>query len=315
MTQKIATREAYGKALAELAANDERIYVFDADLSGATKTAVFKKAFPKRHFNAGIAEVNMVGMAAGFAACGKIPFASTFAVFGTGRAYDVVRNNVCYPKLNVKLACTHAGLTVGEDGATHQSLEDIALMNELPNMTVMCPADAVETKMVLEEAIKHDGPVYIRLGRAACPVLYDENHKFEIGKADTLKEGNDVTVIAYGMMVYKSLEAAEELQKEGINARVINMATIKPLDKEAVIKAAKETGAVVTCEEHSKYGGLGSVVAQVLATEYPAALEMVAVDDSFGESGKPEELLTKYHLQPSDIVAACKKAISRKVSK
>ncbi|WP_138268222.1 transketolase family protein [Anaerofustis stercorihominis] len=309
---KIATRESYGNAVTELGKENPNIVVLDADLAGATKSGVFKKAFPERHFNAGIAETDMVCLAAGLSLAGKIPFVSTFAVFGTGRAYDAVRNAVCYPKLNVKLALTHAGLTVGEDGATHQMLEDIALMNALPNMTVIVPADDTEAKQVVKAAVEIDGPVFMRFARAATPVVFGDDYKFEIGKAATIKEGNDVTLIACGIMVQKALEAADELAKEGINARVINMATIKPLDKDAVIKAAKETGAIVTCEEHSIYGGLGSVVSQALSNECPVPMEYVAVKDTFGESGTPDALLAKYHIDTPDIIEAAKKAVGRK---
>lgn len=308
----IATRESYGNAVTELGKENENIVVLDADLAGATKSGIFKAALPERHFNAGIAEMDMVCLAAGLSLAGKIPFVSTFAVFGTGRAYDAVRNAVCYPKLNVKLALTHAGLTVGEDGATHQMLEDIALMNALPNMTVIVPADDTEARQVVKAAAEIDGPVFMRFARAATPVVFGDDYKFQIGKAATIKEGSDVTLIACGIMVQKALEAADELAKEGINAKVVNMATIKPLDTDAVLKAAKETGAIVTCEEHSIYGGLGSVVAQALSKNTPVPMEYVAVNDTFGESGKPDQLLAKYHIDTPDIVEAAKKAISRK---
>ena len=308
----IATRESYENAVTELGKENSNIVVLDADLAGATKSGVFKKEFPERHFNGGIAEMDMVCLAAGLSLAGKIPFVSTFAVFGTGRAYDAVRNAVCYPKLNVKLALTHAGLTVGEDGATHQMLEDIALMNALPNMTVIVPADDTEAKQVVKAAAEIDGPVFMRFARAATPVVFGDDYKFEVGKAATIKEGDDVTLIACGIMVQKAIEAAEELKKDCINARVINMATIKPLDKAAVVKAAKETGAIVTCEEHSVYGGLGSVVSQALSEECPVPMEYVAVQDTFGESGTPDALLAKYHIDTPDIIEAAKKAVGRK---
>ncbi len=309
---KIATRESYGNAVSELGKKNNNVVVLDADLSKATKSDIFLKAFPDRHFNAGIAENNMVGLAAGLAACGKTPFVSTFAVFGTGRCFDMIRNSVCYPKLNVKFAMTHAGLTVGEDGATHQAIEDIALMCSLPNMKVIVPADDTEARQAVEAAASVDGPVYMRFARAATEVVFDESYKFEIGKASTLTNGSDVTIIACGAMVEKSLEAEKILKEEGINAKVINMATIKPIDEEAIKAAVKETGAIVTAEEHSIIGGLGSSVASVVVKNCPAPIEMVGVKDTFGESGKPEDLLTKYGLQASDIVAAAKKVIGRK---
>jgi len=312
MAEKIATRESYGKAVTELGKVNKDIVVLDADLANATKSGVFKKEFPDRHFNAGIAEMNMVGLASGLSLAGKIPFVSTFAVFGTGRAYDMVRNSVCYPKLNVKLALTHAGLTVGEDGATHQMLEDIALMNALPNMTVIVPADGPEAEQVVKAAAGIEGPVFMRFARAATDVIFDENYKFEIGKAAEIREGSDVTLIACGIMVAKALEAAEILKGDGINARVINMSTIKPLDNAAVEKAAKETGAIVTCEEHSIYGGLGSVVSQAVSKSTPVPVEFVGVNDVFGESGKPDQLIKKYHIDVEDIVEAAKKAVGRK---
>lgn len=312
MADKIATRESYGKAVTELGKKNENVVVFDADLAAATKSGVFKKAFPERHFNAGIAENNMVGMAAGMATCGKIPFVSTFAIFGAGRAYDMVRNAVCYPNLNVKFALTHAGLTVGEDGATHQAFEDIALMNGLPNMKVIVPADGPEAEQVVKVMAETDGPVYARFARAATDVIFDDNYKFELGKAATLTNGTDATIIACGIMVAKALEAEKILKDEGISVRVLNMSTIKPLDKNAVNKAAKETGAIVTAEEHSIYGGLGSVVSEAVVENNPVPVEMVGMQDTFGESGKPEELLTKYHVQTEDIVKAVKKAVKRK---
>lgn len=312
MTNQIATRVAYGNALAELGKTNKDIVVLDADLSKSTNTATFGKVFPERHFNCGIAEQNLLGVAAGLAAAGKIPFASTFAVFGAGRAFEIIRNSICYPKLNVKVAVTHAGLTVGEDGATHQSIEDIAIMRSLPNMTVLCPADAVETDKMIKAVVEYNGPVYIRLGRPNLPVILSEDYNFEIGKSVQLFEGKDVTIIAIGIMVAEAIKAKEELEKQGISARVINMSSIKPLDEEAVINAVKDTGAIVTAEEHSIIGGLGSAVADVLVKDVYAPLEKVGVKDTFGESGTPAELLKKYGLTSKEIVEAAKKSISRK---
>ena len=307
-----ATREAYGEALRELGGQNENIVVLDADLSGSTKTAMFKKEYPTCFFNAGIAEQSMIGTAAGLAAAGKTAFASTFAVFATGRAFEQIRNSVCYPKLNVKVAATHAGLTVGEDGATHQAIEDVAIMRALPNMTVLVPADAAEAKAVVRWAAEYNGPVYIRLGRSGVPDVFDESYEFKFGKAVTLKEGTDVTLIGMGIMTSAALEAAEMLAEEGISATVLNMPTIKPIDEEAIAAAAKATGAIVTCEEHNIIGGLGSAVAEVLAEKAPARLVRVGVKDTFGESGKPADLLKKYGLTASDIAAAAKQAIANK---
>lgn len=311
MIKMIATRDAYGEALKELGGINEDIVVLDADLSGSTKTSVFKKEYPHRFFNVGIAEQNLIATAAGLATAGKIPFASTFAVFATGRAFEIIRNSVAYPKLNVKIAATHAGLTVGEDGATHQALEDISLMRSLPNMLVLCPADAVETKKCIYKAVEHNGPVYIRLGRSKVPVIFDDNYEFEIGKGVLLKDGNDITIIATGVMVSKALEAAEELEKEGISPRVINMPTIKPIDKDIIIKAAKETKGIVTVEEHSIIGGLGSAVAEVLVENHPTHMERIGTMDTFGESGDGGELLNKYGLNVENIVNKAKKLLSK----
>lgn len=305
----IATRDAYGEALKELGGNNKNIVVLDADLSGSTKTSVFAKAYPERFFNVGIAEQNLVGTAAGLAAAGKVPFASTFAVFATGRAFEIIRNSVCYPKLNVKIAATHAGLTVGEDGATHQALEDISLMRSLPNMVVLNPADAVETKQCIFKAAEHNGPVYIRLGRAKVPVIFDESYEFEIGKGVELKEGTDVTIIATGVMVEKALIASEELAKEGISARVINMASIKPIDEDIIIKAAKETKGIVTVEEHSIIGGLGSAVAEVVAEKQPTRIIRIGTMDTFGESGDGFKLLEKYGLNVENIINKAKELL------
>mgnify|MGYP000846286987 CR=1 FL=1 len=309
---KIATRDAYGKALAELGHLNPDIVVLDADLSGSTRTAVFAQEFPERFFNMGIAEANMMGTAAGLAAAGKIPFASTFAVFATGRAFDQVRNSICYPRLNVKIAASHAGLTVGEDGASHQSVEDIALMRALPNMTVLVPADGVETELAVRAAAEYPGPVYLRLGRPKVPVIFGDDYNFEIGRAASLREGNDVTIAACGYMVGPALTAAEMLAGEGIGARVLNVSTVKPLDGETLVQAARETGALVTAEEHSIIGGLGSAVAELLGQEYPVPVLRVGIQDTFGESGPPEELLQKYGLTAGDIVGAVKKAIGMK---
>lgn len=308
----IATRDAYGQALAELGALNDKVVVLDADLSKSTKTNDFKKVFPERFFNMGIAEQNLLGTAAGFAAAGKIPFASSFAVFAVGRAYDQIRNSIAYPKLNVKIAATHAGLTVGEDGGSHQMLEDIALMRALPNMTVIVPADGVETKQVIMAAAAYDGPVYIRLGRPKVPVLFDESYQFEIGKGVVLKDGADVTLVAAGIMVSKAMEAAEALAADGISAAVVNISTIKPLDQQLIIEMAQKTGAMVTCEEHNIYGGLGSAVAEVLVEHCPVPMARVGVEDSFGESGLPDELLEKYGLTAANIADKAKAVIGRK---
>ncbi|MCX7695397.1 MAG: transketolase family protein [Caloramator sp.] len=309
----LATREAYGKALVELGKENKNIVVLDADLSKSTKTADFAKVFPERFFNVGIAEADLIGTAAGLSTCGKIPFASTFAMFAAGRAFEQIRNSVCYPKLNVKIAATHAGLTVGEDGASHQSVEDIAIMRSIPNMTVICPADDVETMAAVKAVSEYYGPVYIRLGRASVPTINDRpEYKFEIGKAVLLKEGKDVTIFATGIMVSEALKAAEELQKEGIDAEVVNIHTIKPLDEEAVVNSVKKTKAAVTCEEHNIIGGLGSAVCEVLAEKCPAPVKRVGIKDTFGESGKPAELLKKYGLTKNEIVKAAKEAVAAK---
>ena len=313
MAKNIATREAYGKTLVELGEKNKNIVVLDADLSKSTKTAEFGEKYPERFINMGIAEGDLMTTAAGLSTCGKIPFASTFAMFAAGRAFEQIRNSICYPKLNVKIAATHAGLTVGEDGATHQPIEDISIMRSIPNMTVISPSDAVETRAAILAAAEYKGPVYIRLGRLAVPVLYnEEDFKFEIGKAITLKDGKDVTIIATGIMVSKAIEAAETLKAEGIDARVLDIHTIKPIDKEAIIKAAKETGAIITAEEHSIIGGLGSAVAEVLCEECQAKLKRVGVMDTFGQSGKPDELLKLYGLTSERLVEEAKSIISKK---
>jgi len=303
----IATREAYGQALVEVGRKNPNIVVLDADLSASTKSAVFAKEFPDRFFNAGIAEANMIGMAAGLAAAGKIPFASTFAVFATGRVYDQLRTSVAYPNLGVKIAATHAGLSVGEDGATHQALEDIALARVLPNFTVIVPADAAETRAAVEAAIAHPGPVYLRLGRSAVPDIYPAGHRFTIGRHDIIKEGRDVALVACGIMVDVCLQAAAALAAEGILAAVVNASTIKPLDAETLLKVAARTGAVVTAEEHSVIGGLGGAVAEFLAGERPVPVVRVGVEDRFGQSGRAADLLTA-----EAVGAAAKKAIDLK---
>ncbi|MFR4996901.1 MAG: transketolase family protein [Clostridium paraputrificum] len=313
MSKKIATREAYGKALAALANTNENVVVLDADLSKSTKTADFKAVAPEKFFNMGIAEGNMMGVAAGLSTCGKVPFVSTFAMFAAGRAFEQIRNSICYPKLNVKVCATHAGLTVGEDGASHQAIEDISLMRSVPNMVVINPADDIETEAAIKAVAEMEGPCYVRLGRMAVSRVNDEtNYNFVIGKGITLAEGNDVAIIATGIMVEAALEAKEELAKEGINARVINIHTIKPIDEELIIKAAKETGVIVTAEEHSIIGGLGSAVAEVVSENCPVPVLRVGVKDTFGESGKPNELLEKYGLTSNNIVNKVKEVIKLK---
>ncbi len=306
-----ATREAYGEALKKLAANNPNIVVLDADLSGSTKTSEFRKVSPERFFNVGIAEQDLIGTAAGMSLAGKIPFASTFAMFAAGRAYEIIRNTVAYPNLNVKIAATHAGLTVGEDGASHQAIEDISLMRSIPNMTVINPADAVEAEKAVLSAAEFIGPVYIRLGRMSVDYVYDDSYEFELGKGVELKKGNDVTIIATGLMVQEALKAAKKLSEEGIDARVINIHTIKPIDTEIIIKAAMETKKIVTAEEHSIIGGLGSAVLEVLSDTYPVKVKRVGVMDTFGESGKPKDLLEKYRLTEKSIIEACKEILSK----
>ncbi|GHV18599.1 transketolase [Clostridia bacterium] len=301
----IATRVAYGEALAEFGA-DTNIVVLDADLSKSTQTCKFKEKYPERFINCGIAEGNMMSVAAGLAASGKTVFASSFAMFAAGRAFEQIRNSICYPNLNVKIGATHAGISVGEDGATHQSIEDIALMRVIPNMTVISPVDAIETRLAIKAAIEHNGPVYLRLGRLGVPTVNSEDYKFELGKGVQLREGNDIAIIATGLMVGEALKAADILKSEGINARVINIHTIKPIDVDIITKAASETRGIVTAEEHSIIGGLGGAVAEVLATSHPAKLAMVGVEDKFGRSGKPADLLKYYGLTAERIVEKCK---------
>ena len=305
--KKIATRESYGRTLAELGKEHEDFLVLDADLAGSTKTAVFRKAFPERHINCGIAEQNMVGVAAGIAATGRVAFASSFAMFAAGRAYEQIRNSVGYPQLNVKIAATHGGISVGEDGATHQCNEDFALMRTIPGMVVMVPSDDVEAEAMVRAAYAHKGPVYMRFSRLATPVFNNpETYKFEIGKAITMREGKDVAIIAAGLPLASAMEAAEKLAAEGIEARVIDMHTIKPLDEEAVLRAAKEIGKIVTVEEHSIIGGLGSAVAEVLAEQCPAKLKRVGIYDRYAESGPAEALIHHYGLDGEGVYNAVK---------
>ena len=311
MAEKIATREAYGNALAELGEKYDFV-VMDADLAAATKTSTFKKKYPERFFDCGIAEGNMISVAAGIATTGKPVFASSFAMFAAGRAFEQIRNSVGYPHLNVKIGATHAGITVGEDGATHQCLEDIALMRTIPGMTIINPADAVEARAAVEAALNIDGPVYLRFGRMAVPVINEADAKFEVGKGVQMKDGSDVTIVATGIMVNMALEAAATLEAEGISARVINIHTIKPLDKELVVKAAKETGAIVTAEEHNIIGGLGSAVAEAVCEACPVPVTRVGTNDVYGHSGKVPPLLEMYGLTPANIVAKAKEAIALK---
>lgn len=301
----IAIREAYGQALVELS-NNPNVVVLDADLAKATKTIEFKKVCPERFFDMGISEQDMIATAAGFATCGKIPFATTFAIFAVGRAFEQIRNSVAYPKLNVKIVGTHAGVTVGYDGGSHQAIEDISLMRSVPNMVILNPADAIEAKQATHAAAEYYGPVYIRISRIATPAIHNESYKFEIGKGEILREGEDVAIIATGIMVSKALEAADKLAAEGSRATVVNIPTIKPLDKELIIKVAQKTGKVVTAEEHSVIGGLGAAVCEMLSQEMPTKTKMIGIQDSFGCSGSPDELLKHYKLTAEDIVEAVK---------
>lgn len=312
MSEKIATRDAYGKALVELGRTDDKIVVLDADLSGSTKTAVFAKEFPERFFNAGIAEANMVGMAAGLAAGGMIPFASTFAVFAAGRAFEQIRQSIAYPRLNVKIVATHGGITVGEDGGSHQSVEDLAIMRALPNMTVLCPADGTETAAAIRAATEYQGPVYVRLGRGKVPVVFDDGCRFSIGRGVTLREGSDMTFITTGLMTAEALQAARILAEERISARVVHLGTVKPLDIDLVLRAARETGAVVTAEEHSVIGGLGGAVCEALAEGCPVPVERVGLRDQFGQSGSAGELLAYYGLTAAHLVEAAERVLKRK---
>lgn len=302
--KKIATRQSYGEMLEQLGEENKNIVVLDADLSTATKTEIFAKKFEDRFFDMGIAEQDMIGTAAGFATCGKIPFASTFAVFAAGRAYDQIRNSVCYPNLNVKICATHAGITVGEDGATHQMLEDIAMMRTLPNLKVFSPSDDIETKFIIKEISKLNGPCYVRLSRLATPVIYDENEKFEIGKAKQIGKGQDATIFATGVCVSESLKAKEELEKLGIYVRVVDIHTIKPIDKDNIIKCAKETKKLITVEDHNIIGGLGSAICEVLAEEFPAKVTRLGINDTFGKSGNAVELMKYFGIDSEAIIKA-----------
>ncbi len=306
--KKIATRQSYGEALVSLGKENDQVVVLDADLSGATKTNFFAKEFPKRFFNVGIAEQNLMATAAGLSTFGKIPYASTFAVFAAGRAYDQIRTSICYPNLNVKICATHAGITVGEDGATHQMLEDLSLMRTLPNMTVLSTSDDTQTRWAVKEIAKIQGPVYLRLCRLATPVIYDEGEKFEIGKAVQIGEGTDGTVIATGVTVAEAIQAKEELAKEGIQIRVLDMHTIKPIDREAIVKAAKETKKIVTVEDHNIIGGLGSAVCEVLAEEYPTKVTRMGIHDCFGKSGPAEALMKEFGIDQTAIKQQFEKA-------
>ena len=307
----IATRDAYGNVLAKLGTRDD-IIVLDADLSQSTKTIEFKKVNPSHFFNVGIAEQNLMGIAAGIATTGKIPFASTFAIFATGRGFEVIRNSIAYPKLNVKIVATHSGLTVGEDGGSHESIEDISIMRSIPNMTVIVPADSIETEKVIEAIVEYNGPVYVRLGRSKIPVLFENDYKFKIGKHHILKIGDSLTIVACGIMVAKALEVAKKLTDEGINAEVINASTIKPFDDEVLLESAKKTGCVVTAEEHSIIGGLGGAVCELLAREYPVPVVSIGLKDVFGESGSPDALLKKYGLTEECIYEGAMKALIKK---
>lgn len=313
MADKIATRDAYGKALLTLGAENPKVVVLDADLSKSTKTADFGKKYPERFFNMGIAESNLLGTAAGLATAGKIPFASTFAIFAVGRAFEQIRNSIAYPKLNVKIAATHAGITVGEDGGSHQAIEDVAIMRAVPNMVVLVPADGEETRQVVLAAAEYKGPVYIRMGRLALPVLFGEEYRFEIGKANVLQEGTDVAIMANGVMVSMALEAAAELAAEGISVSVVNVASVKPLDEETIVRVAKQTKAVVTAEEHNIIGGLGSAISEVLGEKQPTPMVRVGLRDTFGESGRPQELLEKFGLTKENLVKAVREVLTKKL--
>ncbi len=301
--EKIATRQSYGEKLEELGEKYKNIVVFDADLSAATKTSIFAKKYPERFFNMGIAEADMVSTAAGMATCGKVPYVSTFAMFAAGRAYDQIRNSVCYPNLNVKICATHSGITVGEDGATHQMLEDLALMRVIPNMTVISPSDDVQTRWAIEEAYKIKGPVYIRLSRLATPIIYEVNQKFELGKMVQIGDGTDASIFATGDVLYQALIAKKELEEKGIQIRVIDVHTIKPIDKETIIKCAQETKKLISLEDHNIFGGLGSAIAEVLTESYPTKLVRMGIKDQFGRSGKAEELIHYYGLDADGIVS------------
>ena len=304
--KKIATRQSYGEALLELGRENEKIVVLDADLSSATKTNIFAKEFPKRFFDVGISEQDLMGTASGFATCGKIPYASTFAMFAAGRAYDQIRNSICYPNLNVKICATHAGITVGEDGATHQMLEDIGMMRQIPNMTVISPSDDTQTKWVIKEISKIQGPVYVRLSRLATPVIYDGDEKFEIGKAVQIGKGTDATIFATGVTVSEALKAKEILEKEGIYVRVVDLHTVKPIDKDTIIRCAQETEKLISIEDHSIIGGIGTAISEVLTEYYPKKLIRLGMQDSFGKSGKAENLMHYFKIDASAIIEVCK---------
>ena len=304
--KKVATRDAYGKALAALGAEHENLVVLDADLANATKTQTFQKAFPDRHFDCGIAEANMICVAAGMSTTGLVPFASSFAMFASGRAFEQVRNSIGYPHLNVKIGATHGGISVGEDGASHQCCEDFALMRSIPGMTVICPADGVEAEAAVKAAYEMDGPVYLRFGRLAIPVFHEEGFNFQIGKGEVLRDGTDVAIIANGLLVYEAIQAGEALAAEGINAMVINMATVKPLDEELVLEAAKKCGKVITCEEHSVIGGLGEAVCSLLSEKLPTPVRRIGVNDEFGHSGPAAALLKQFGLSAEHIVEVAK---------
>ncbi|AVQ16076.1 transketolase family protein [Fusobacterium gonidiaformans] len=308
---KKSTRQAYGEALVELGQQNKNIVVLDADLSKSTKTDLFKKAFPDRHINVGIAEADLIGTAAGFATCGKIPFASSFAMFAAGRAFEQIRNTVAYPKLNVKIAPSHAGVSVGEDGGSHQSVEDMAIMRSIPGMVVLCPCDAVETKKMIFAAAEYEGPVYIRMGRLDVETVLEDNYEFQIGLANTLREGTDVSIVSCGLMTQEALKAADILAEEGISVRVINSGSVKPLDGETILKAAQETKFIVTAEEHSVIGGLGAAVSEFLSETHPTLVKKVGIYDAFGQSGKGQELLEKYELTADKLVAVIRENLKK----
>jgi transketolase len=305
-------RDVYGKTLVELGKKHKEIVVLDADLSLSTKTALFGEKFPERFFNMGVSEQDLMSTAAGFALAGKIPFVSTFAIFATGRAWEQIRQSICYPNLNVKIVASHGGITVGEDGATHQATEDLALMRVLPNMTVIVPADGIETKQVIETILHHKGPVYVRLSRPKFPIILNENYQFEIGRAKVLREGTDLTIIGMGITVFHSLKAAEELERDGISAKVINCSTLKPLDEETIIQAAKQTKAIITVEEHTCIGGLGSAVAELIAQKFPVRMKILGISNKFGISGKPDQLLNHFGISWPHIKEAAYKILKEK---
>ncbi|MEW6095564.1 MAG: transketolase family protein [bacterium] len=312
MAELMATRDAYGKTLVKLGKENKEIVVLDADCSSSTRTSMFKEAFPDRFFNFGIGEANMMGFAAGLATCGKTVFASTFAVFGSARVFDQVRTSIAWPNLNVKIVVSHAGISVGEDGASHQAIEDIALMRSLANMCVVVPADGIETEKAIIASTKIPTPFYIRLGRAKFPIVFSDDYEFKIGKGAIIRDGDEATIIAIGLMVFEALQSADELEKEGIKTRIINMSTVKPIDKDIIIQAAHETGAIVTCEEHSIIGGLGSAVAEVLGENYPVPMKRIGVADRFGFSGTPDKLLERFEMKSTHIVKAVKEVMRRK---